>query len=108
MRLEVVDELPRGEHDCIQYLLYLGVSNFGLSQDFTDEVDRSLSLLDVPLLLSFDDESGTDHVMCGGDVEQQFFLESGWDQYRGLGQEISQLVQSLLCFRRPMELILLL
>ena len=70
MCFKVVDELLRGEKDCIQYLLYLGVSHFGLGQDFADEIDRLLYLLDVPLFLSFNDECSTDHVMRGCDVEQ--------------------------------------
>jgi hypothetical protein len=36
--------------------LHLGVAHFGLAEYFTDEVDRSLHLVDVTRLVSFDDQ----------------------------------------------------
>ena len=45
MRLEVVTQLPGSDEHCIEHLLGLGVSGLGISEDFTDEVHRSLYLV---------------------------------------------------------------
>ena len=44
------------------------VTCLGLAEYFTDEVDRSLYLVDVARLVSLDGQDGAYHVGGGGDV----------------------------------------
>ena len=49
------------------------VACFGLAEYFTDEVNRSLHLVDMDRLVSFDDQDDTHHIGGGGDVQEEDF-----------------------------------
>ena len=44
--------------------------SFGLVKDLADEVDWTLHLIGVPVLLAFDDDSCANNARSGGDVDQ--------------------------------------
>ena len=73
MHLEVVLKLPFSDENRIEELLYLRVAQLGLAEYFTDEVDRSLYLVDVTQLVSFDEQDDTHHIGGGGDVQEEDF-----------------------------------
>ena len=50
--------------------MHLGVAQLGLAEYFTDEVDGSWYLVDVAWLVSFDDQSGVNHMGGCCDVEE--------------------------------------
>ena len=86
----------------------MGIPYLRFTQDFADEVDWALNLLDVAFLLSFNNDSSADHVRCCCAVEQQRFFRHGWDQHGRVNQELLELVKGLLRFWCPLELVLLL
>src|SRR5438105_683343 len=88
--------------------LNLRIPYLRFTQDLTDEVDWALNLLDVAFLIFFSNDSSADHVRCCRDVEQQWFFGHGWDQHGRVSQELFELIKGLLCFRCPLELVLLL
>jgi hypothetical protein len=45
----------------------------GLTEYFTDEVNRSLHLVDVTRFVSFDDQDGAHHIGGGGNVQENDF-----------------------------------
>ena len=81
---------------------------FGLTEYFTDEVDRALYLVDVARLVSFDDQDCAHHMSGGSYVEVKDLpiVECGQD---GWGRE--EFIEILECprsFLIPLELVKLL
>ena len=50
--------------------MYLGIVQLGLTKYFTDEIDGWLYLVDMAWLVSFDDQSGANHMGGCCDVEE--------------------------------------
>jgi hypothetical protein len=68
VRLKVASQLSPGDEDSVQELLDLRVACLGVRQDFTDEVDWTLNLEGVALLLPFHHDGGTHYLSSGYDV----------------------------------------
>ena len=49
------------------------VACLGLTEYFTDEVNRSLHLVDVTRFVSFVDQDDAHHIGGGGDVQEEDF-----------------------------------
>jgi hypothetical protein len=81
---EVVAQLFLSDKDSIQELLDLRVARLGVKQDFTDEVDRTLDLEGMTLLLPFHHDGGTHHLSSGHDIQQEWFPLNRWHKDRGL------------------------
>jgi hypothetical protein len=64
-----VAQLSSGDEDNIQELLDLRVACLGVRQDFTNEVDWTLDLEGMTLLLPFHYNDGTHHLSGGHDVQ---------------------------------------
>jgi predicted GNAT family N-acyltransferase len=64
-----VVQLSSDDEDSLQELLDLRVACFGVEQDFTNEVDRTLDLEGVALLLPFHHDGGTHYLSSGCDVQ---------------------------------------
>ena len=76
----------------------------GLAEYFTDEVDRSLHLVDVTRLISLNDQDGAHHIGCGGNVQEDFPVF--WcceDMWRG--EKILELLECFGSIVVPLELI---
>ena len=74
---------PSGyDEDGVQQLLHLWVACVGLAEYFTDEVNRSLHLVDVTWLVSFDDQGSANHMSSSCYVELGLLVvqrcEYGW------------------------------
>jgi hypothetical protein len=84
------------------------VPSLGITQHFTDEVNRGLDLMIGVLLLSFHDDYHTNHVACSQYVKMQVFVEF-WGHQGGWGSQILlQVFEALLCLLSPLELVLFL
>jgi hypothetical protein len=79
-----VAQLSPGNEDSIQELLDLGVACLGVGQDFTDEVDQTLDLEGMALLLPFYHNSGAHHLISGRDIQQEWFPLDQWHKDWGL------------------------
>jgi hypothetical protein len=73
-----------GDKDSIQELLDLRVAHLGVRQDFTDEVDWTLDLEGVTLLLPFHYDGDTHRLSGGHDVQQEWLLLGPWHKDWGL------------------------
>ena len=85
--------------------MHLRVVCLGLAEYFTDEVDRSLHLVDVTRLISLDDQDGAHNVGCGGDVQEEDFpffwcCKDGWR-----GEKIVELLECFGSIVVPLELV---
>jgi hypothetical protein len=75
--LEVISELPGCDEDRVEELLDLLIVHLGVTKYFTNEVERSLNLLDVSWLISLDDKDSANHMGGSHDVEEQVSPSSG-------------------------------
>jgi len=82
--LELVPELPGRDEDCIEDLW---IAHLGITEYFTDEVDRPLYFVDLTQCITFDDKNHADHADGDCDVEKQGFSII-WDcEHMWFGQE---------------------
>jgi hypothetical protein len=84
------------------------ILSLGITQHFTDEIDRVLDLAIGIRLPSFDDDRHTNHVACSRYVKLQVFVgfrghPGGWGS-----QILFEVFEGLLCFVGPLELVMLL
>jgi hypothetical protein len=84
------------------------VPSLGITQHFTDEVNRVLDLVISVLLLSFHDDCHTNHIACSQYIKMQVFV-GFWGHQGGWGSQILlQVFEALLCLLSPLELVLIL
>jgi hypothetical protein len=83
----------------------LGEACLAVGQDFADEVNQTLDLEGVSLLLPFHHDGSAHHLGGGYDVHQEWFLPGGWHEDQGPCQECLELVKCLLGLRSPCKMI---
>ena len=85
--------------------MHLGVAHFGLTEYFTDEVDRSLHLVDVSWLVSLDDQDDAHHISGGGDVQEKDFPIFWCCLDRPRGKKILELLECFGSIIIPLKLV---
>jgi hypothetical protein len=108
MSLEVVRQLEGHDQQSICQLHYVEVPSLQVTQHFTDKVHRVLNLVYATQLLSLDNNSCADHVVCRRYVKLQDFVglrshESGWG-----GEVPFEFLEVLLNLLSPLKIVLLL